>query len=111
MANPLKGESPLKAVGKTWTLMLPFTQAKALKTEHGIDLMSKGSEIAQIDKIDLVLFAMLQKKHPDATLDDAAAILDDVGLMPVVTAMKPALALFMGVDIKVLDKAGDDRPQ
>ena len=92
MANPLKGESPLKAAGKTWTLTLPFTQAKALKTEHGIDLMSKGSEIAQIDKIDLVLVAMLQKKHEGATLNDAAAILDDVGLMPVVDAMKPALA-------------------
>ena len=110
MANPLKGESPLNAAGQTWTLMLPFTQAKALKTDHGIDLMSKGSEIGQVDKIDLVLLAMLQKKHPEATLDDAAAILDDVGLMPVVTAMKPALASFMGVDVKTLDKAGEARP-
>lgn len=110
MANPLKGESPLKAAGQTWTLTLPFSQAKALKTEHGIDLMSKGSEIAQVDKIDLVLLSMLQKKHPDATIDDALAILDDVGLMPVVNAMKPALASFMGVDAKALDKAGDARP-
>lgn len=103
-ANPMKGEAPLKAAGKDWVLCLPFSQAKALKTEHGIDLLSDGLAIAQVDKLDVVLLAMLLKAQPDATADDAASILDEMGVKPVVEAMLPTLAAFMGVPVADLKK-------
>lgn len=110
MTNPLKGESPLKACGKVWTLKLPFSVAKALKVEHGLDLLSSGAELAQIDKFEVVVTAMLKTAHPDITEADVFAILDDVGMKPVIAAMQPALAAFMGVSPEEL-KAAADRPQ
>lgn len=104
-AIDLKGESPLKACGKTWKLVLPFRQAKALKAEHGIDLLSDGLSMAEVDKFDLVLEAMLKTAHPDITSDEVCSILDDVGIKPVMEAMRPALAAFMGVTTKQLEDA------
>ena len=113
-ANALTGESPLKACGKDWTLTLPFRQAKALKDQHGIDLLNDGLAMSQVDKFDLVLGAMLKKAHPDATQDDVLDILDAVGMKPVMDAMRPALAAFMGVTTKELTdtekKAGEAAP-
>lgn len=101
-ANPLKGESSLIAAGRTWVLKLPFSAARALKAEHGLDLLSNGSDIAQIDKFDAVVLAMLRAVQPDVTAADVDAILDDVGVKPVMTAMEPALAAFMGVPVETL---------
>lgn len=108
-ANPMKGEAPLKAAGKDWVLSLPFSRAKALKTEHGIDLLSDGLVIGQVDKLDIVLHAMLLKAQPEATAADADAILDEMGIKPVVDAMLPALAAFMGVPVADLKKKGGDK--
>lgn len=106
MANPLKGESALKALGKSWTLKLPFSEGKRLKAEHGIDLINDGASMADIDKFDAVLQAMLRKVHPDeATEETALAILDEVGMRPVIEAMQPALAAFLGVPVEELRKA------
>ena len=95
MANPLKGESALKALGKSWTLKLPFSEGKRLKSEHGIDLINDGASMADIDKFDVVLQAMMRKMHPD-----------EVGMRPVIEAMQPALAAFLGVPVEELRKAG-----
>lgn len=105
MTNPLKGESPLKACGKVWTLKLPFGVAKGLKVEHGIDLLSGGADMGQIDKFDVVLGAMLKTAHPEVAEADVFAILDDVGISPVIEAMQPALAAFMGVPVETLKAA------
>lgn len=105
MANDLRGESPLKALGKDWTLKLPFSEAKRLKTDHGIDLINNGASMADIDKFDAVLLSMLRKAHPDATPQTAIDILDEVGMKPVIDAMQPALASFLGVPVAELRKA------
>lgn len=111
-ANPHKGEAPLNACGRDWVLVLPFSAAKALKSEHQIDLLNDGLAIAQIDKLDIVLLAMLKKAQPDATPADAEAILDEKGIKPVVEAMLPTLASFMGVPVEDLKKkAGPADPQ
>lgn len=109
MAEALKGEAPLKALGRNWTLVLPFPLAKRLKTEHGLDLINDGIAMAQVDKFDLVLEAMLKTNHPEVDLDVAGQILTDVGLKPVMEAMQPALAAFMGVPIEDMKKAGKAR--
>lgn len=108
MANDLKGESPLKALGKNWTLKLPFSEAKRLKADHGIDLINSGASMADIDKFDLVLLSMLRKAHPDATAETAVEILDEVGMKPVIDAMQPALAAFLGVPVSELKRAGQN---
>ncbi|HWW12690.1 MAG TPA: hypothetical protein VN018_09240 [Brevundimonas sp.] len=110
MTNPLKGEGGLKALGKTWTLKLPFAEAQRLKSELGVDLINDGASMADLDKFDGVLLAMLRKAHPDATPEVALEILDEVGMKPVIDAMQPALAAFLGVSVEELKKGGE-RPQ
>ena len=102
MTNPLKGESPLTAAGKSWVLSLPFSEARKLKSEHGLDLLKNGADLGQVDKFAAVLLAMLQKAQPGTTATDVDAILDDVGVQPAMTAMEPALAAFMGVPVETL---------
>lgn len=111
MAVDLKGEVPLKALGKDWTLKLPFSEAKRLKTEHGIDLINNGASMADLDKFDQVLLSMLRKEHPDATEQTAIEILDEVGMKPVIDSMQPALAAFLGVPVADLKKAGKENPR
>lgn len=101
-ANPLKGESALKAAGRTWVLKLPFSEARALKADHGLDLLQNGADIGQVDKFGVVVLAMLRSAQPDVTEADVDAILDEVGVTPVMTAMEPALAAFMGVPVETL---------
>jgi len=110
MANPLKGEAGLKALGQTWTLKLPFTEAQRLKADHGVDLINDGASMGDLDKFPVLLEAMLRKAHPDAGPEVALEILDDVGIQPVIEAMQPALASFLGVPVENLKKAAD-RPQ
>ena len=106
MANPLKGEAPLKALGKTFSLKLTFQEGKRLKVEHDLDLIADGSAMASVDKFDAVLVAMLRTNHPEeATEDTAYAILNELGMKPVIDAMQPALAAFLGVPVKELQKA------
>lgn len=110
MAEQLKGEAPLKALGKDWTLKLPFSVAKRLKSEHGIDLLSAGASLGDIENFDVVLQAALEKAHPDAGEGTALEILDDVGMKPVIDALQPALAAFLGVPVSELKK-GAANPQ
>lgn len=106
MANDLKGETALVALGQTWTLKLPFSIARRLKAEEGIDLLNEG--LNGTDKLDVVLHAMLQKAHPDVTLETALEILDETGLQPVIEAMTPALAGYLGVSVETLKRAAKD---
>lgn len=109
MANDLKGEGKVKALGQDWTLKLPFTVAKRLKSEHGIDLLQAGASLGDLENFDLVLAAALEKEHPGeepARLAKAGEILDDVGMKPVIDALQPAIAAFLGVPVEDLKKAG-----
>ena len=110
MANDLKGEAPLNALGRDWTLKLPFSAAQALKTDHGIDLINAPEAMADVAKFDAVLLAMLKPAQPDATPETAMAILDEVGMKPVADAMVPALAAFAGVPVEEMRKAVDSPP-
>lgn len=105
MAEELKGESAVKALGKKWTLKLPFSVAKRLKSEHGIDLLQGGASLGDIDNFDVVLAAALKTAHPDAPETTAIEILDEVGMKPVIDALQPALAAFLGVPVEELTKA------
>lgn len=106
MANNLKGEAQLKALGKTWTVKLPFKLAKALKAEHGIDLMSGGVALNDLDQFEIIFTALLRASHPDITEDQVGDILTEVGLMPAAEAMKVAMARFAGMDPTKLEEAG-----
>lgn len=105
MAEELKGESVVKALGKTWTLKLPFSVAKRLKNEHGIDLLQGGGGGGDIENFDVVLAAALKTAHPDAAETTAIEILDEVGMKPVIDALQPAMAAFLGVSVEELKKA------
>lgn len=106
MAEQMKGEGEVKALGQTWTLKLPFSVAKRLKSEHGIDLLKADASLGDVDKFDIVLAAALEKAHPDAPATTALDILDDVGMKPVIDAIQPAIAAFLGVPVEELKKAG-----
>lgn len=97
MADTVNKAPSLKALGKTWALSLSFKEAKALKRDHGVDLLADGADLASIDKIDLLLGAALRKAQPDVSEDDVFAILDEVGLKPALDALQPALEAFLGV--------------
>lgn len=104
MANDLEGEAQLKALGKTWTVKLPFRLAKALKKNHGIDLMSGGVALNDLDQFELIFTELLKASHPDVTEDEVGDILTEVGLMPAAEAIKVAMARFAGMEPEKLDE-------
>lgn len=106
MANDLKGENAIKALGKTWTLSLPFRVAKALKKDHGLDLMSGGVDMADLDTFEVLFAAMIRVHHPEIAESEIEDIITALGVKPAVEALLPCLAAFTGVPLADLQKAG-----
>lgn len=107
MANDLKGENAISALGKSWILSLPFRSAKALKADHGIDIMSGGANLADLETFERVFAAMVRANQPEATDVEIEDIISEIGLKPAGEAMLPALAGLMGVPVDSLKAAAD----
>ena len=111
MANALKGENAVKALGKTWKLSLPFRVAKALKRENGIDLMSGTADLSDLEAFEAVFGAMIRANHPDVSDTEIEDIITEIGMMPAGEALIPAMAAFSGRSVEDMKKAVAEAPQ
>lgn len=83
MNNPHKGDTSFEVAGNTYTLR--YSHLALIRLENKLDrgLMKVIEEMSDIDKVRIgtvvaILWAGLQKHHPDLTYDDAASLLDDL---------------------------------
>lgn len=83
MSNPHKGDFPFEVNGKVYTLR--FSHAALVKLEDKLNdgLMSIMKEMMdpakmRIGRIVAILWAGLQKHHPQMTIDNCADLLDEI---------------------------------
>lgn len=95
MANGFKGEATAQVDGKTFTLRLDFNAMCAFEEATGRDAMEvlEGLERGKYRATDLraLVWSMLHRHHPEATVADAGDILssDLQALMRVIEAARP----------------------
>jgi hypothetical protein len=96
MANPLKGEVALQVGGTTYTLRLATNAIVSAET-----LLDKGvGEIAamlqdpasfRLGTARALLFAALQERHPEITLEGAGELIGDVGIPKIVSTLAASM--------------------
>lgn len=83
MANPHKGDVPLKVGDRIYTLRYSHLALVKLEDVLGKNLQGIMREIQDAEEMRLgtvvaLLWAGLQKHHPDVSRDDAAELIDDI---------------------------------
>lgn len=84
MANPHKGDVPLEVGSKTYTLCyshLALVKLENLLDKNVVQIMGElqaARDNIRIGTVVALLWAGLQKHHPDVSYDDAAGLLDDM---------------------------------
>lgn len=96
MANPIKGEVDLPVDGKTFTLCLGINEIVELETVTDTGIVEIAGWFADRSKLRVgnmraVLWASLQKHHPEISLEGAGEMIGKVGLLPIVERLADAI--------------------
>lgn len=96
MANPIKGEVALSIGGVAYTLCLGINQIVELEavTDTGIiEIAGWFNDRAKLraGNMRAILWAALQKHHPEIDMIKAGDLMQTVGLMPVIEKLGQAI--------------------
>lgn len=96
MMNNLKGEGSLLVDGCQWTLCLDFNALCCLEDALGKSAMEffsdfEGGRFPSMRELRQLCYVMLQRHHPDATLEDAGDIMssDTAGVLRIMNSALP----------------------
>lgn len=120
MANPAKGEIRFDALGKSWLMMFGFNAICALEAQfdqpfaviwervfpnvHGVDLndpeaaaaaIAEASRTLRMTDVRSLFLAALQEHQPEATDQEAGAIIGELGVQEAMILLREAITVGM----------------
>lgn len=100
-------EIPITACGKTYTLYAGNRALRLVERELGMTFLEA---LERLDRVDLnvittMLWAMLQKHHPDISLEDVDDIIDCNGTEWMMHVLQDALGRALNLDDAVVEDA------